>query len=117
TRFGRRARCALVGRCWAMGAFITWALAQAPADRWALANLFHVVIIASAAALGPRMTLLNLGLIAGALALLAWAGPAPQATGAELILLLAPMALVAYAASRLSADIRDMMKRIRFISE
>jgi diguanylate cyclase (GGDEF)-like protein len=107
----------MLGRCWAMAAFITWVIAHARPDGTALATLYHVVIIASAVALGPRATLLNLGLVAALLALVWSAGtPAPDA-GTTAALVLAPMALVAYVSTRLADDIRKAIERIRFISE
>ena len=82
----------MLGRCWAMAAYITWVIVHAAPDRWPLANLYHLVIIASAAALGPRATLLNLALIAAALALIWSATPTAVSMGPELGLILGPMA-------------------------
>ncbi len=107
----------MLGRCWAMAAYITWVIVHAAPDRWPLANLYHLVIIASAAALGPRATLLNLALIAAALALIWSATPTAASVGPELGLILGPMALIAYVTARLAADIRSAIERIRFISE
>jgi diguanylate cyclase (GGDEF)-like protein len=107
----------MLARCWAMAAFISWVILHAGPDGMALATLYHAVIIASAVALGPRATLLNLGLVAALLALVWSSGaPAPD-SGATAALVLAPMALIAYVASRLAADIRKAIERIRFISE
>ncbi|MGH8638058.1 MAG: GGDEF domain-containing protein [Burkholderiales bacterium] len=107
----------MLGRCWAMAAYITWVIVQAAPDRWPLANLYHLVIIASAAALGARATVLNLALIAAALALI-WSATGPAAgAGPELSLILGPMALIAYVTARLTADIRSAIERIRFIAE
>jgi diguanylate cyclase (GGDEF)-like protein len=107
----------MLARCWAMAAFITWVIAHAGADGMALATLYHVVIIVAAVALGPRPTALNLGIIAALLALV-WSSrtPAPG-SAATAALVLAPMALIAYVATRLADDIRKAIERIRFISE
>ncbi len=107
----------MLGRCLAMIAFITWVLVHAGPDRAPLANLYHVVIIAAAVALGPRATLLTLALIAAAIALVWSAGPATAGTVPGLAVLLAPMVLVAYVSARLAGDIRKAIERIRFISE
>jgi diguanylate cyclase (GGDEF)-like protein len=112
-----RSRWPMLGRCWAMAAYITWVIVHAMPDRWPLANLYHLVIIASAVALGPRLTLLNLALMAGTLALIWRAIPPEPGAGPELGLILGPMALIAYVAARLAADIRSTIERIRFISE
>jgi diguanylate cyclase (GGDEF)-like protein len=107
----------MLGRCWAMAAYITWVIVHAAPDRWPLANLYHLVIIASAAALGARATLLNLALVAAALALI-WSATEPAANaGPELSLILGPMALIAYVTGRLTADIRSAIERIRFLAE
>jgi diguanylate cyclase (GGDEF)-like protein len=107
----------MLGRCLAMAGFITWVIVHAGAHRAALANLYHVVIIATAVALGPRATVLMLAVIVAAvLSLLGSAGGTEGATPDPLITL-APMALVAYVSARLADDIRRAMERIRFISE
>jgi diguanylate cyclase (GGDEF)-like protein len=106
----------MLGRCLAMAGFITWVSVHAGAGRAALVNLYHVVIIATAVALGPRATVLMLAVIVAAV--LSLNGASGAADGMpEPLLTLAPMALVAYVSARLADDIRRAIERIRFISE
>jgi diguanylate cyclase (GGDEF)-like protein len=116
-----KARWHTFGRCLAMIALITWVLVNAGAERGALANLYHLVIITSALTLGGRLTAVNLVIIAAiliALERLNLPGGAPAAQRAlGLFLQLAPMLLVAFITTRLAADIRKALDRIRFISE
>ncbi|HEY8554985.1 MAG TPA: diguanylate cyclase [Burkholderiales bacterium] len=104
-------------RCWAMTAYIAWVLLHAPADRAVLAGLYHLVIIASAVALGPRATVLNFALVAASLALVWPAGPPGGDWRAGLGFVLAALAVVGYVAARLAADVRGTIERMRFISE
>jgi len=109
------------GRCLAMIALITWVLLHAAAERSALANLYHLVIITSALTLGGRLTAVNLAIIAAILIWLERPGLAGEPAGAQralgLFLQLAPMLLVAFITTRLAGDIRKALERIRFISE
>lgn len=116
-----KARWHTLGRCFAMIALITWVLLHTGEERSALVNLYHLVIITSALTLGGRLTALNLVIIAAiliALERLALAGgAAPAHRALTLFLQLAPMLLVAFVTTRLAADIRKALDRIRFISE
>jgi diguanylate cyclase (GGDEF)-like protein len=106
----------MLARCLVMTAYITWVIAQANADRWPLANLYGVVVVAAAVTLGPRATLPVLALVAAALAWLSSTqGPTPL--WAPFVLVFAPLALIAYVSGRFAADIRGAIERIRFISE
>lgn len=109
------------GRCLAMIALITWVLLGAGDERSALANLYHIVIITSALTLGVRLTAVNLAIVAAILIAFehpaVHGGAAPAQRALNLFLLLAPMLLVAFITTRLAADIRKALDRIRFISE
>jgi diguanylate cyclase (GGDEF)-like protein len=110
-----------IGRCWAMIALITWVLWQAGADRSALANLYHLVIITSALTLGGGVTAVNLVIIALILIVMERPGvpraSVPSQQALNLFLQLAAMLLVAFVTTRLATDIRRALERIRFISE
>lgn len=108
-------------RCWAMIAYITSVLWALRIDTGALVTLYHLAVIASAATLSRRLTLLNLGVIGGCLTVLAHpevsGQPQSSATVLSLFAQLAPMLLVAYVASNVARDIRNALERIRFVSE
>jgi diguanylate cyclase (GGDEF)-like protein len=104
-----------------MIALITWVLWQAGADRSALANLYHLVIITSALTLGGGATAVNLVIIALILIVMERPGvpraSVPSQQALNLFLQLAAMLLVAFVTTRLATDIRRALERIRFISE
>lgn len=108
-------------RCWAMIAYITGVLWAVRIDTGALVTLYHIAVIASAASLPRRLTLLNLAIIG--ICLIALEHPAarghPQGPVSALALFvqLGPMLLVAYVASEVAGDIRSALDRIRFVSE
>lgn len=108
-------------RCWAMIAYITGVLWAVRIDTGALVTLYHIAVIASAASLPRRLTLLNLAIIG--ICLIALEHPAasghPQGPVSALTLFvqLGPMLLVAYVASEVAGDIRSALDRIRFVSE
>lgn len=111
----------IVGRCWAMIALIGWVLWFAEEDRSLLVNMFHLVIITSALALGRTITIVNL--LAIALCVILFGSPGapvavpPADRALPLFLQIAPMVLVGYVTIRLAGDIRRAVERIRFISE
>lgn len=108
-------------RCWAMIAYITSVLWALRIDTGALVTLYHLAVIASAATLSRRLTLLNLVLIGACLIALAHPAvsgqPRSSASALSLFVHLAPMLLVAYIASDVARDIRRALEHIRFVSE
>lgn len=108
-------------RCWAMIAYITGVLWAVRSDTGALVTLYHIAVIASAASLPRRLTLLNLALIGICLIVLehpaASGHPQGPVSALTLFVQLGPMLLVAYVASEVAGDIRSALDRIRFVSE
>ena len=108
-------------RTWLMIGFIGAVLWQLGVAGGILLTLYHLPVIASAVALGRRLTFLNLLLIALSLLVLRdvlGGASVPAAQGAlALLTQLGPMVLVAYVVSRVAADIRKALARVRFISE
>lgn len=108
-------------RCWAMIAYVTCALWALRVDAGALVTLYHLAVIASAAALPRRLTLLNLTIIGGCLVLLSHpaVSGAPRGGASALVLFahLGPMLLVAYVTSQVAGAIRNALEHIRFVSE
>jgi diguanylate cyclase (GGDEF)-like protein len=104
-----------------MIAFITWVLTYTGRLESPLLNLYLLVIITSALALGKLATLLEMILIA---ACFVWLGyPERNLSNSSVMYLttlatqLAPMILVAYIATMLSADVRRALDQLRFLSE
>lgn len=101
--------------------FITWVLTYSGRLESPLLNLYLLVIIISALTLGKLATLLEIVLIAGCYL---WLG-APKRSESltitahvtALISQLAPLLLVAYVTTMLSADIRRALVQIKFLSE
>lgn len=101
--------------------FITWVLAYTGRLESPLLNLYLLVIITSALALGKMATLLEMILIA---VCYVWLGY-PERNQAQpfmtylttLSAQLAPIVLVAYIATMLSADVRRALTQLRFLSE
>jgi len=105
-------------RTWAMIGLITWVVGIAGDGRSLLINLYHIVIIASAFTLSARATAINLALIVACVLLLGARSEAIASDRALTVFLqLAPLLVVAYFATRVGADIRRALDRIRFISE
>lgn len=101
--------------------FITWVVAYAGRIASPLLNLYLLPIIASALILGKAMTCIEMALIAlcymglhyepGTRSLLS------LAYWGELLALLAPVILVAYITTMLSADIRYAVDKIKHVSD
>lgn len=106
---------------WAMIVFITWVLMYTGGSASPLKDLYFLVIVVSALTLGKLATLLELGLIALCFVWLNY----PQLNvavlslpfGTTLLAQLAPMLLVAYITTMLSADIRSAYGHMKVLSE
>jgi diguanylate cyclase (GGDEF)-like protein len=106
---------------WAMIVFITWVLLYTGRLESPLLNLYLLVIITSALTLGKLSTLMQMALIA---ACYVWLGH-PERIGslpmisylATLATQLAPLVLVAYITTMLSADIRRALMQVKLLSE
>ncbi len=106
---------------WVMILFITWVLIHTGGAASPLRDLYLLVIITSALTLGKVATLLEMALIA---ACFIWLGHRDGTQivftlqyGAMLAAQLAPMLLVAYITTMLSADIRHAFGHIKVLSE
>ena len=106
---------------WVMIVFITWALMYTGRLESPLLNLYLLVIITSALTLGKISTLLQMLLIA---ACYVWLGHYERIGSLPLIPFLAtlatqlaPLVLVAYITTMLSADIRRALVQIKLLSE
>src|SRR3954470_17026704 len=106
---------------WVMIVFITWIIDSTGRLESPLANLYLLPIITSALTLGKLITLLEMALITACYIFIGY-----SATGDSLFWItnagnfmtqLAPMLLVAYITTMLSADIRTALSRIKIISE
>ena len=104
-----------------MTAFITWVLFFTGRLESPLLNLYLLVVITSALALGKYVTLLLMVLIACAHVWLGYHEQAqrlfPYSFAARIATQLAPLILVAYITTMLSADIRRALMQIRSLSE
>lgn len=105
---------------WIMIAFITWVLYFTGGLGSPLTNLYYLPVIVSALTLGQAATLLQMGLIAACYIFL---GYSDNVAFLSLSLIgnlaadLAPMVLVAYITTMLSADILNALARVKLISE
>ena len=106
---------------WVMIGFVTWVLLYTGRLDSPLVNLYLLVIITSALALGKLITLLEVGLIAACYIYLGAANTAREmlsmAYVSTLATQLAPILLVAYITTMLSADTRSALSRIKLLSE
>ena len=106
---------------WVMIGFITWVLAYTGRLDSPLVNLYLLVIITSALTQGKLITLLEVGLIAACYVFLGSANSARDLISMEYISMLgtqlAPILLVAYITTMLSADTRSALSRIKLLSE
>jgi diguanylate cyclase (GGDEF)-like protein len=114
-------RAKIVVETFGMMIFITWALWYTGKLASPLINAYLLVIITSALALGKRVTMLELGLIATCFVLLLDLSSAGEllslGTIGGLVAQLAPMLLVGYVATMFSADIRFGLNRAQLLSE
>src|SRR6185436_19633919 len=106
---------------WVMILFITWVLLYTGGPDSPLRDLYLLVIITSALTLGKLATLLEVALIAGCYVWISGQGGTgftfSLQYGAVLTAQLAPMLLVAYITTMLSADIRRAFGHIKILSE
>jgi len=116
-----RSRMRLIVESWTMVAFITGVLWLSGKSASPLLNLYLLPVILSALTLGRLVTLLQVAAIAGCHLLLSLATPgvdvaslqyASQAVGQ-----LAPILLVAYLTTTLSADINEARERIENLAQ
>ena len=101
--------------------FVTWVLAYTGGAESPLHDLYILVIIVAALTLGKVVTLAEMALIAGCYAWLAYPLEAGELMtlpyGAKLLAQIAPMLLVAYITSMLSADLRQAYSHVKHLSE
>jgi diguanylate cyclase (GGDEF)-like protein len=121
-RFYRQeTRSKLTIEAWVMIAFITWVVWYAGGIQSPLLNLYLLPIIASALILGKVMTFVEMVAIALCFMALHYdpktRSLATVAYWGELLTLLAPVILVAYITTMLSADIRFALEKIRRVSD
>jgi len=106
---------------WVMIAFITWVLVYSGRLESPLVNLYLLVIITSALTLGKLITLLEVALIAACYVFLGSSDAAREIFSIAFISTLgtqlAPILLVAYVTTMLSADTRSALSRIKLLSE
>jgi len=106
---------------WAMIVFITWVLAYTGGPNSPLHDLYLLVIVVSALTLGKIETLAHLAVIVLCYVWLIHVDPVRIMTAGEsvtaLAAKLAPVFLVAYITTMLSADIRRALMQIKLLSE
>jgi len=101
--------------------FVTWVLAYTGGADSPLHDLYVLVIIVAALTLGKVVTLAEMALIVGCYVWLAYPLEAGELMtlpyGAKLLAQIAPMLLVAYITSMLSADLRQAYSHVKHLSE
>ncbi|MBM3359231.1 MAG: GGDEF domain-containing protein [Betaproteobacteria bacterium] len=102
--------------------FITWVLFYTGGAESPLADLYLLVVIVSALTLGKVATLLEMALITGCYIWLGYpqraaVDPFSLQSGTVLVAQVAPMLLVAYITTMLSADIRRAYGHMKLLSE
>lgn len=105
---------------WIMIAFITWVLYFTGRLDSPLLNLYFLPVIVSALTMGQAATLLQMGLVAACHVFLGYSDDPSffsLALIGDLAADLAPMVLVAYITTMLSADILSALARVKLISE
>lgn len=118
--FPRRGRWLLGVESWLMIAFITWVLYFTGRLDSPLLNLYLLPVVVSALTLGQAVTLLQMALITACYLFLGYSSdPAflSIVSAGNLVADLAPMLLVAYITTMLSADFVKALAKIKFISE
>lgn len=106
---------------WVMIIFITWVLTYTGRLDSPLLNLYLLVVITSTLTLGKLATVLQMLLIATCFVWLGYEGgaytPGISSFATKLTAHFAPMLLVAYITTMLSADIRRALTQIKLLSE
>ena len=106
---------------WVMIVFITWILFNTGRLESPLIHVYLLPIITSALTLGKLITLLEMALIAACYIFLGYSTTNDSlfwvTNAGDFMSRLAPMLLVAYITTMLSADIRTALSRIKIISE
>ena len=106
---------------WVMIVFITWIIYNTGRLESPLTNLYLLTIITSALTLGKLVTLLEMALIAACYIFVGYATTNDSlfwvTNAGDFMTQLAPMLLVAYITTMLSADIRTALSRMKIISE
>jgi diguanylate cyclase (GGDEF)-like protein len=106
---------------WAMLGFITWVLYHSGRLESPLVNLYLLTIVTSALTLGKLITMLEMALVVACYVFLGYSSTDDSlfwiANAGDFMSRLAPMLLVAYITTMLSADIRSALSRIKIISE
>jgi diguanylate cyclase (GGDEF)-like protein len=106
---------------WAMIGFITWILYHTGRLESPLVNLYLLTIITSALTLGKLITMLEMALVVACYVFLGYSSTNDSlfwlTNAGDFMSQLAPMLLVAYITTMLSADIRSALSRIKIISE
>jgi diguanylate cyclase (GGDEF)-like protein len=106
---------------WVMIIFITWIIYHTGRLESPLTNLYLLTIITAALTLGKLITLLEMALIAACYIFIGYSTTDDSlfwlTNAGDFMSLLAPMVLVAYITTMLSADIRTALSRIKIISE
>lgn len=119
--YRQKSRWHLVVETGVMIAFITWVLVYTGRLESALVNLYLLVIITSALSLGKMITLLEVGLIAACYVFLGYPAAAHELFSIQYISTLgaqlAPILLVGYVTTMLSADTRNALSRVKLLSE
>ena len=106
---------------WMMIVFITWVIYHTGRLDSPLTNLYLLTIITSALTLGKLITLLEMALIAACYIFIGYSTTDDSlfwlTNAGDFMSQLAPMLLVGYITTMLSADIRTALSRIKIISE
>ena len=106
---------------WAMLGFITWILYHSGRLESPLVNLYLLTIVTSALTLGKLITMLEMALVVACYVYLGYSSTHDSlfwlTNAGDFMSQLAPMLLVAYITTMLSADIRSALLRIKIISE
>ena len=119
--FPTRSRMRLAVESWTMLAFITGVLWLSGKAASPLLNLFLLPVILSAFTLGRLVTMLQLAVIVACHVLLTLATPGAEVASlqyaSQVVGQLAPMLLVAYLTTTLSADITEARERIENLAQ
>lgn len=103
------------------GAFVTLVAQQTGGAASPLVNLYLAPVLLAAAALGPRMTWVTVGLVASGYALLAGFGLRGPADWPELVATafgqLSPLAVAAYLVQRLAGAVVGAHRRLKEVTE